>query len=157
MNSIRVVEVATDDPILRPLIASHMAHSEASSPATSRHNLDQDAVMSEQGLRMWVAFDGDVALGCAAMKPLDATKAEVKSVHVLLAARGRGVARAMMDGLVEAAIVSRITTLYLETGPKTLPAYDAARALYERLGFDYCGPFADYCPDPCSAFMYRTV
>lgn len=157
MNALRVVEVATDDPVLRPLISSHMAHSEASSPATSRHNLDQDAIVSEQGLRMWVAFDGDVALGCAAMKPLDANEAEVKSVHVLPAARGRGAARALMEALIEAAIASRITALYLETGPKALPAYDAARALYERLEFAYCGPFAHYRPDPCSAFMYRTL
>lgn len=157
MSGLRVVEVAANDPILRPLIASHMAHSEASSPATSRHNLDLDAIVAEPGLRMWVAFEAEAALGCAAMKPLGAGAAEVKSVHVLASARGKGAARAMMDVLIDAARDSDIAALYLETGPKALPAYDAARGLYERLGFSYCGPFATYVPDPHSAFMRRDL
>lgn len=153
MAAIRVVEVAADDPVLRPLIASHMAHAEKWSPETSRHNLDVDEVASEAGLRMWVAFDGDAALGCAALKPFGDMLAEVKSVHVLPAARGRGVARLLMETVTTQARAAKIKTLYLETGSEALPAFDAARRLYEGLGFGYCPPFASYQLDPYSAFM----
>jgi len=45
------------------------------------------------------------------------------------------------------------TRLSLETGSYEflLPA----RKLYEKFGFDYCGPFADYQADPNSVFMTR--
>jgi putative acetyltransferase len=157
MTAIRVTEVATNDPILRPLIASHSAHSLSASPPGSCHFLDHDAVVAEPGLRMWVAYEGEEALGCAAMKPLDGGAAEVKSVHVLSQARGRGIARLMMDAVLDAAQISNVTALYLETGSKILAAYDPARALYERLGFDYCDPFGNYSFDPHSTFMVRAL
>jgi len=31
------------------------------------------------------------------------------------------------------------------------------RKLYEKFGFDYCQPFADYRPDPYSVFMTRVL
>lgn len=157
MTALRIVEVASDDPVLHPLIASHMAHSEASSPATSRHNLDLDAMAREPGLRVWVVFEDARALGCAAMKPLQHHAAEVKSVHILPQARGRGLARTLMVHVLDEARRAGLRAMYLETGPKSLPAYDAARGLYERLGFDYCDPFEGYVADPFSAFMRRNL
>jgi putative acetyltransferase len=41
----------------------------------------------------------------------------------------------------------------LETGSDLLPEYDAARALYEKLGYAYCAPIPGYDADPNSAFM----
>ena len=32
-----------------------------------------------------------------------------------------------------------------------------ARRLYEKFCFEYCGPFADYRPDPNSVFMTRAL
>jgi putative acetyltransferase len=43
----------------------------------------------------------------------------------------------------------------LETGSAEF--FRPARKLYERFGFDYCEPFADYRPDPHSVFMTRTL
>ena len=36
-------------------------------------------------------------------------------------------------------------------------AFAPARALYLRFGFELCGPFADYGPDPNSVFMTRAL
>jgi putative acetyltransferase len=41
--------------------------------------------------------------------------------------------------------------LGVETG--SLEAFVPAQRLYESFGFTYCGPFADYAPDPNSVFM----
>lgn len=45
--------------------------------------------------------------------------------------------------------------LSLETG--SVAAFEPARALYARFGFETCGPFADYMADPYSVFMTRSL
>lgn len=102
---------------------------------------------------MFGVFDGDEVIGCGGLKPLGAGMAEVKSVHVSETARGRGVARVLMTHLHAHAAQIGVHTLVLETGADHLGEYDAARGLYERLGYAYCGPIPGYAPDPNSAFM----
>ena len=45
--------------------------------------------------------------------------------------------------------------LSLETGSAEF--FAPARRLYEKFGFEYCEPFADYRPDPNSVFLTRTL
>jgi putative acetyltransferase len=45
--------------------------------------------------------------------------------------------------------------LSLETG--ATDPFRSARRLYEKFGFGYCGPFADYRLDPLSVFMTRAL
>ena len=47
------------------------------------------------------------------------------------------------------------TRLSLETG--SMAAFAPARALYAGFGFEPCGPFAHYVPDPNSVFMTRAL
>ncbi|MFP3344409.1 hypothetical protein R0J87_18095 [Halomonas sp. SIMBA_159] len=39
----------------------------------------------------------------------------------------------------------------LETGSMTF--FEPARRLHAKFGFEYCGPFGRYLPDPNSCFM----
>jgi putative acetyltransferase len=41
----------------------------------------------------------------------------------------------------------------LETGSERVPGYDAARALYQRLGYRRCGVLPGYWRDPNSVFL----
>lgn len=90
-------------------------------------------------------------LGCGALKELDATQAEIKSMRTVAAHLRKGVAARVLAHIVQVARDRGYDRLYLETG--TAPAFAPARALYERHGFGYCGPFADYVEDPFSVFM----
>jgi putative acetyltransferase len=63
----------------------------------------------------------------------------------------KGVAARILAHIIAVARSRSYTHLYLETGP--VAAFAPARALYERHGFTYCGPFADYVEDPYSVFM----
>ena len=45
--------------------------------------------------------------------------------------------------------------LSLETHPGK--AYIPARALYQKHGFEYCGPFGDYPEHPYSVFMTKDL
>ncbi|KUJ76223.1 acetyltransferase [Ruegeria marisrubri] len=150
MIEIREADPASDD--LRPILQAHLAHSAQAGPAESNHTMDADA-LREPGVRFWALYDDGVPLGCGALKALPDGTAEVKSVHVLAAARGRGLARVMMDHLAEQARESGASALVLETGAAHLAEYDAARKLYEALGYSYCDPIYGYAEDPNSAFM----
>lgn len=146
----RRVDPGSDD--LRDLIAAHLEHGAAATGEASNHTMGvQD--LRQPGIGFWALYDGDRPVGCGALKPLPDGSAEVKSVHVARAARGRGLARCIMQHLAETARADGHVALVLETGSDRVPAYDAARALYETLGYEYCGPIPGYAPDPNSVFM----
>lgn len=150
-----MIEIRETDPgesSLRPLLEAHLAHGQTAGPAESNHTMDIDDLRAD-GIRFWALFEADEALGCGALKSLPDGTTEVKSVHVASAARGRGFARKIMDYLATQAKEAGSTALVLETGAENLPEYDAARKLYEALGYAYCGPIFGYDEDPNSAFM----
>lgn len=150
-----MIEIRLADPVaadVRPLIAAHLAHSQDAGPDESNHTMGAEALRAPD-IRFWVLYDGDTPLGCGALKALPDGTAEVKSVHVAEAARGRGLARYLMAHLEHAARESGAVAMVLETGAAHLAEYDAARKLYEALGYAYCGPIHGYEADPNSAFM----
>lgn len=139
-------------PELRPLIEGNQNHGASATAAESDHTFGVDDLCRPE-VRFFAAFDGEVALGCGAFKALGDGTAEVKSVFVAENARGRGVAQKLMDHLADTAKQAGFTALVLETGSSLCPEYDAARRLYERLGYSYCAPFEGYAEDPLSVFM----
>jgi putative acetyltransferase len=140
------------DDGIAPIIAAHLAHSDATTPPESIHAMGIDDLRRE-GLSFWALYDGPDAVGCGALKPLTDGLVEVKSVHVVQAARGRGLARIIMGHLIDIARQDGHRAMVLETGSDSLPGFDAARGLYETLGFKYCDVIPGYAPDPNSAFM----
>ncbi len=90
-------------------------------------------------------------VGMGAFKRIDATHAEIKSMHVLAENRGRGLSKRMLDHLIAEARVDGIRRLSLETGVQ--PTFIAARALYAKAGFVPCPPFEGYVEDPNSVFL----
>ena len=75
-------------------------------------------------------------------KELDAEHGEIKSMHTLRAARGRGVGQVLLDHLIVTARKRGYKRLSLETG--TMKEFEAARRRYQRNGFSDCQPLADY-------------
>jgi putative acetyltransferase len=90
-------------------------------------------------------------VGCAALKEIDASHGEVKSMHTAARHRGRRVALGLLQHVVGEARLRGYRRLSLETG--SMEAFAPARALYARYGFTLCAPFADYRLDPNSVFM----
>lgn len=117
--------------------------------AEHNHFLPVDALAAPH-VTFLLAWDGDHALGCAALARLDGY-GEVKSMFVDPAARGRGVGDALMRALTDLAAREGIVALRLETGD----TLDAAHRLYARHGFALTGPFGDYEEGPHSVFMER--
>ncbi|GAB7191272.1 GNAT family N-acetyltransferase [Kineococcus sp. NUM-3379] len=94
-----------------------------------------------------VARDGaGRALGCGALRLLSASSAEIKRMYVEPAARGTGVAVALLRGLEERARSLGVTTMLLETGSEQP---EAAR-FYEREGYTRVENFGPYAGAPLS-------
>lgn len=104
-----------------------------------------------------VARDDDgTALGCGALRPLGDGAAEVKRMYVVPSARGRGVGRAVLAGLEDAARAHGWSTLRLETGPRQPEAV----ALYGSAGYRPIDAFGVYVDDPDalhSLYFERTL
>jgi putative acetyltransferase len=137
-------------PEIAALLEAHLQLMRETSPPESVHALDLDGLKAPE-VTFWTVWDGAQLLGCGALKELGPGEGEIKSMHTAQAARGRGVARAMLAHILGEARRRGYRRLSLETG--SMAAFAAARALYARFGFQACPPFADYVLDPNSVFM----
>lgn len=152
------ITITAESPLgadLGLLMARHTEAMHFDTPPESIHMMDASQ-LARPGIRFFVMRDTGVPVGMGAFKVLsDPAHAEIKSMHILAEARGRGLARRMLDHLVAEAKVDGIRRLSLETGVQ--PSFVAARALYEVAGFACCPPFEGYVLDPNSVFMTREI
>ncbi|MET9486823.1 GNAT family N-acetyltransferase [Nocardia sp. NPDC006630] len=136
------------------LLQTHVAEMLDNSPEDSMHALDVDALRKPE-ITLWSVWEGDDIAGCGAVKELDPTHGEIKSMRMVEAWRGRGVATLLLEHILGVARERGYTRLSLETGSSEF--YRPAVRLYERHGFALCGPFAEYTDDPHSVFMTRQL
>jgi len=141
-------------PEIRALLEEHLRNMHELSPPESVHALDLDA-LRRPGITFWTAWSGTDLMGCGALKEIDATHGEIKSMRTANAHRRQGVARAMLQHILSEAQARRYRRVSLETGSQ--PAFLPARRLYESFGFAACGPFEGYREDPNSVFMTRAI
>ena len=143
------------DPAVIELIEHHFQTARAATDNDdSAHALDLDGLQAAH-VRFWTLHrDGELA-GFGALKELDPSHAEIKSMHTIAHMRGTGVADAMLRHLLGAARDAGYRRLSLETG--SMEFFAPARALYFKHGFIECGPFAEYSEDPLSFYMTREL
>ena len=94
-------------------------------------------------------------LGCGALKRLETGHGEIKSMRTSDAALGRGVGKTILGHIVEIARNEGMTRLSLETGSSE--QFGAANRLYEKEGFERCGPFGGYAHTPFTRFFTRAI
>ena len=87
-------------------------------------------------MRFFVARLDGLAVGCGGVAVFD-DYAEVKRMYTRPAARGWGIAKALLHRIEEEARGAGKSVLRLETGTNQ----QAAIGLYERAGFRFRGPF----------------
>jgi len=103
-------------------------------------------------IHFYAAREGEDLLGTGALMVKD-TYGEVKSMFVSEAARGKGVAAALMRQIEDTARDEGLSVLKLETGN----VLHAAHRLYARHGFTECGVFGDYVTAKSSLFMEKLL
>ena len=92
------------------------------------------------------------AVGCVALVDVG-SYGEIKRMFVDPAARGQGIAQALMAALETRARERGLTDIKLESGPPLV----AALALYRSLGYAECGPFGGYEAIEASVFMQKSL
>lgn len=145
---IREDDLTGDD--IAALLAEHLEEMHEITPPGSVHALDLESLRGPQ-MSFWSIWEGEALVGCGALKQLAPREGEIKSMRTARAHRRKGVAARMLTHILEVARARGYERLYLETG--ALPAFEPARTLYARYGFEPRGPFGDYTDDPNSAFM----
>ena len=136
------------------LMQRHTADMHADTPPESIHMMDAGA-LDHPNIAFYVLRDHGEPLAMGAFKRIDATHAEIKSLHVLSETRGRGLSGRMLDHLLAEAQAAGYARLSLETGSQAM--FLPARRLYEKAGFTDCPPFEGYSDDPNSVFMTKVL
>ena len=95
------------------------------------------AVLPEGYAALFLAKDGDAAAGCAAMRRLDPTSAEMKRLYVRPAHRGKRAGKLLTQKVIDVARQEGCRRLLLDT----LPQMDCALELYLSLGFKETGVY----------------
>jgi putative acetyltransferase len=139
------------DPQVEALLAFHRADAARLFPAENAHALPSDG-LAKPGVTFFSAWDGPALLGVGALRALDDTHAEIKSMRTHPDQLRKGVARAMLDHLIAAARARGFQRLSLETGVMG-DFFVPAVTLYQRAGFVDCAAFGDYPPSPYNRFM----
>ena len=94
--------------------------------------------------QLLVAMAGGALLACCALRPLDtvdySNACEIRRLYVRPAHRGLGLGRRLTEAQMDFARMQGYSCMLLDT----LSAMEAARALYEDLGFEEIPPYYFY-------------
>lgn len=151
------MRIIVDDlrgPEIAALLEEHIREMRAISPPESKHALDLEGLRKPE-ITFWTVWEGAALVGCGALKELDATHGEVKSMRTSAAHQHKGVASFLLQHLISEATQRGYHRLSLETG--SMSFFEPAHKLYAKFGFVHCAPFADYRADPNSVFMTKIL
>ncbi|ANE47724.1 acetyltransferase [Paenibacillus swuensis] len=151
------MEIRIDDltgPEVAQLLSEHLHSMTLHSPPESIHALDLEKLRRPE-ITFWSVWERDELIGCGALKELDPRHGELKSMKTSTSHLKKGIASKLLEHIIDQAKQRGYTRLSLETG--SMEAFDPARRLYARFGFEECGPFADYTEDPYSVFMTKEI
>jgi len=97
--------------------------------------------------RLILAWNGDFAIGCVALRPVDASTGEMKRLYVRPGQRGQHLGRRLAERICQEAREAGYQRIFLDT----LPTMTAALQLYEALGFI---PVAPYVFNPLEGAIF---
>ena len=139
--SITLTREPLSSPLAQRLISALNAELSAlyPEPGATHFALTEEDVAPGNGIFL-VARIGDEALGCGALRKWNDREAELKRMYVAKEARGRGIGRALLEGLEAEARRLGVTRMVLETGIRQT----AAEGLYRSAGYVVVPTFPQY-------------
>src|SRR5947207_7534106 len=112
-------------------------------PGANHFQLNTEELAPGRGTFL-VVYRGGTAVGCGALRLLDAETAELKRMYLSPIVRGKGLGRRLVAALEAEARALGVRRLVLETGVRQA----AALALYRATGFHPIPLFGEYCLSP---------
>ena len=136
---------------LLALLRLHLADMHANSPPGSVNAFDLSGLTAPD-ISVYIAWRDDKLLGMAALKQLDAATGEIKSMRTDPAHLREGVAKALLDHMLDVARQRGYRRLSLETGSGE--AFEPALALYRKNGFINGEAFGGYEVTSFNQFLH---
>lgn len=149
------VTIAVETPLqdeVRQLIAELNAYLLSIFPPEVCSHLTVEQ-MSEAQTTVFIARDQGVAVGCGALRRQGIGIGEVKRMYTRPTHQGQGIGGRIVEAIEQQARAEGLNQLVLETGV----GLDAAWRVYERAGFNRCGPVLHYPDIPSSAFYQKAL
>jgi GNAT superfamily N-acetyltransferase len=141
-------------PIAQQLILALNAELEERYPEEGANHFRLDAAEVSDGRGAFlVAYLDGRPVGCGAVRRNEPEVAEIKRMYVVPEARGRGIARHVLNELEAEARRLGVRRVVLETGLRQAEAL----ALYRRAGFVEIPLFGEYLDSPLSVCMEKTL
>lgn len=136
---------------VRALLTAHFNAMHEHSPPGTCHVLDLSG-LQQPNISFFTAWEDDALVGMGALKELDASTGEIKSMRTHTDHLRKGVAQTLLDHLISTARERGYSRVSLETGSGG--PFEAALALYERNGFKHGPVFGDYTETPFNQFLH---
>jgi len=154
MPEYRIIEDSLEGPEVTGLLEFHLAEMHELSPPCKVHAMPVER-LRQADVTFYSAWDDDALAAVGALREIDPTRGELKSMRATPAYRGKGAGEAILLQLMAEARRRGYTWLGLETGRPE--AWGPARALYQKHGFAECADFGEYVADEFSMCMSRTL
>jgi putative acetyltransferase len=149
MFDIRIDDLSSEP--IRALIALHLAGMHSASPPGTVFALDLSGLLVPE-VTVWSVWRDGKAAGIGALKMLDETRAELKSMRTHPDFLRQGVATVLLEYIITQARRRGVSRLSLETGSGG--PFEPALALYRKRGFVEGGAFSDYAPSAFNQFLH---
>ena len=151
---LKSIEGNFDHLEVNELLTKHFIELRAASPEGSAHVLDIPG-LKISSIKFWSLWENEKLLGCGALKFLDNSHGEFKSIRVHDNFRGKGNGIKVIEHLIEEAIKLNIKKISIETGAGEF--FKPARKLFEKCHFKPCEPFAHYKEDINSLYFTKLI
>lgn len=142
---------AFDDDRVKALLSRHLEGMHANSPPGHVFALDWSGLQTPE-VSFYALWEEEALLGFGALKELDRSSGEIKSMRTADSHLRRGVAAALLEYIIDEARKRGYVRLSLETGSG--PAFEPALALYRKYGFTDGGAFDGYRKSPFNQFLH---
>tara|TARA_B100000902_G_scaffold246033_1_gene232900 strand:- start:113 stop:568 length:456 start_codon:yes stop_codon:yes gene_type:complete len=143
------IEGNFDNSEVNNLLKKHFIELRSVSPAGSTHVLDING-LKDPSIKFWSLWENNKLLGCGALKFLEKSHGEFKSIRVADEFKKKGIGERIINHLIDEAKKLKISKLSIETGAGDF--FLPARNLFSKFGFKTCPPFAHYKEDPNSCY-----
>ena len=148
------IEGNFDNSEVLELLNKHFIELRSVSPEESTHVLDIEG-LKDQNIKFWSLWEGNLLMGCGALKFLNKEHGEFKSIRVEDRFRKKDNGIKILKHLIFEAKKLNIIRISVETG--TGDFFTPARKLFNKCGFKLCKPFAHYKEDPNSCYMSMLI
>ena len=143
-----------DNPKVHELLSKHFFELRAASPEGSAHVLDIPG-LKVSSIKFWSLWQDEHLIGCGALKFLDESHGEFKSIRIHDNFRNKGYGINVINHLINEAKKLKIKKLSIETGAGDF--FLPARKLFKKCKFEECQPFAHYKEDVNSVYLTKII